>query len=224
MTTMTSISAIAGGLLGVRHAFEPDHLAAVATLAHDRSGWLRGAAVGAWWGVGHSAALMIVIAVLSWLDASIPDGVQRGAELLVATMLVVLGIRSIRNSYRNQPSSAPVEHSHRHLAHAHAGGAHSHFGERHRITVHWRPLLVGTVHGLAGSGALLLVVATTIDSTAGRLAYASMFGLGSVLGMATMSAASGAALRMVAPTKVVWTQRLIGASSVVTGMWWAMRL
>ncbi|MBP9087711.1 MAG: hypothetical protein KBG15_16430 [Kofleriaceae bacterium] len=235
MHATTLLSALAGGLLGVRHAFEPDHLAAVATLSErgtdeDRppSGvaLAKNALLGAWWGVGHTAALLVVIAVFSTINATMAPAVEQVFELAVAAMLMLLGVSAIVRSYRTvvrgpnmqRPSAT---HHHAQAAHTHAGGAHIHFGRNQVRTLHWRPLMVGSIHGLAGSGALLILVATQIDSVPGRLLYALMFGLGSVLGMAAMTAASGLMMQRVAASTQRWLHRGLGACSIAMGVWWA---
>ena len=230
MHAATLLTALAGGLLGVRHAFEPDHLAAVATLTDGGSTQTRqfsgvalakNALLGAWWGVGHTAALVAVIAVFSMINATMAPAIEQGFELVVAAMLMLLGVRAIMRSYRSAARGSLALHRHAQAAHSHTGGAHMHFGRDHVRTLHWRPLAVGAVHGLAGSGALLILVATHIDTVAGRLLYALMFGLGSVLGMAAMTVASGMMLHRLTGTTQRWLQRGLGACSIAMGVWWA---
>jgi hypothetical protein len=226
MQASVLLSALAGGLLGIRHAFEPDHLAAVSTLSADqargKASMLKNAMLGAWWGIGHTAALLIVIAGFSAINATVSPATEQAFELLVAAMLVALGVRAIWRSYHATPLGPERRHQHAHTTtHHHAGGAHVHFGRAGARTLHWRPLLVGSIHGLAGSGALLVLIAARIDSLAGRLLYALTFGLGSVLGMAAMTAASGLMLQRLAQPSQRWLHRGVGACSVVIGLWWA---
>jgi hypothetical protein len=178
-----------GSLLGMRHALEPDHLAAVSTLVTgERSTW-RAALLGACWGIGHTGALLAVGVVLVVLRAEMPAGLADLFELFVAFMLIALGLRAIYQSAR-QGASGPVRaHHHGRTIHAHhAAAAHIHIGT---WTLARRPLLVGAVHGLAGSGALTALVLTTLPSTWARIAYLGLFGLGSTLGMAALSGALG---------------------------------
>jgi High-affinity nickel-transport protein len=230
MHAATLLTALAGGLLGVRHAFEPDHLAAVATLTDGGATQTRqfsgvalakNALLGAWWGVGHTAALVTVIAGFSMINATMAPAIEKCFELIVAAMLMLLGVRAIVRSYRSAARGPLALHRHAQAAHSHAGGAHIHFGGSHIRTLHWRPLAVGAIHGLAGSGALLILVATHIDTVAGRLLYALMFGLGSVLGMAAMTAASGMVLHRLTSTTQHWLHRGLGACSIGMGVWWA---
>lgn len=238
MHTTTLLSALAGGLLGVRHAFEPDHLAAIAALTdrrpvhdidddrlHTGSTLTKNALLGAWWGVGHTAALVVVITGFSMLNARMAPAVEQVFELVVAAMLMLLGVRAIVRSYHSAARATDATHNRTHhhagAGHSHAGGAHTHFGRNPMRTLHWRPLLVGSIHGLAGSGALLVLVATQIDTVAGRLLYALMFGIGSVLGMAVMTAASGMLVQRLTNSTQRWLHRGLGACSIAMGMWWA---
>ena len=238
MHTTTLLSALAGGLLGVRHAFAPDHLAAIATLTdrcrlhdtddarpHGGSTLIKNALLGAWWGMGHTAALVVVITGFSMLNTTIAPALEQFFELVVAAMLMLLGLRAIVRSYHSA-TQAPDEtqngtHNHDDVAHRHAGSTHTHFGRNSIRTLHWRPLIVGSIHGLAGSGALLILVATQIDTVAGRLLYALMFGLGSVLGMAVMTAAGGMLLHRLTNSTQRWLHRGLGGCSIAMGVWWA---
>jgi hypothetical protein len=173
----------------MRHALEPDHLAAVSTLvAAERSGY-KAAWLGACWGAGHTLMLLVVGAVLVVLRAQMPPSAANAFEFVVAVMLVSLGLRAIYLAAR-QGTSGPVHpHHHGRVVHTHGGApAHVHFGA---WTLARRPLLIGAVHGLAGSGALTALVLTTLPSTPARLAYLAVFGLGSTLGMAALSGIVG---------------------------------
>jgi hypothetical protein len=178
-----------GSLLGMRHAFEPDHLAAVSTLvARERSGF-KAAFLGACWGIGHTASLLVIGTVLVVLRAAMPAPVSDFFEFCVALMLIGLGARAIYVAARQGHTGPAHVHHHGHMVHTHAGvAAHVHVG---RWTLASRPLLIGAVHGLAGSGALTALVVTTLPSTAARLTYMALFGLGSTLGMAALSGVLG---------------------------------
>lgn len=178
-----------GSLLGVRHALEPDHLAAVSTLIARERGRFRAALLGVFWGLGHTCSLVVTGAVLVMLRTEMPAAISDAFEFLVALMLVGLGTRAVYLAAR-QGAAGPVHvHQHGRLVHSHpAGRAHLHVG---RWTLARQPLIVGAVHGLAGSGALTALVLTTLPTTATRLAYISLFGLGSTLGMAVLSGLLG---------------------------------
>ena len=174
-----------GSLLGMRHALEPDHLAAVSTLVTGERNTYKAAFLGICWGLGHTFALIAVGTVLVVLRAQMPARVADAFELCVALMLIALGLRAIYLAARQGPAGPVHVHHHGHKVHVHQGAAaHIHIGA---WTLARRPLLVGAVHGLAGSGALTALVLTTLPSTAARLTYMVLFGLGSTLGMAALS-------------------------------------
>ena len=178
-----------GSLLGMRHALEPDHLAAVSTLVTGERSTYKAAFLGICWGLGHTFALIVVGTVLVVLRAEMPTRVADGFELCVALMLILLGLRAIYLAARHGPAGPAHLHHHGHTVHVHHGApAHIHIGT---WTLARRPLLVGAVHGLAGSGALTALVLTTLPSTAARLAYMIVFGLGSTFGMAALSGLLG---------------------------------
>jgi len=178
-----------GSLLGMRHALEPDHLAAVSTLVSGERSSYKAAFLGACWGLGHTLALVAVGAVVVILRAELPARVSNIFEFGVAVMLVGLGLRAIYLATR-QGRGGPVQaHHHGRTIHVHpAAVAHIHIGA---WTLARRPLLVGAVHGLAGSGALTALVLTTLPTTTARLIYMTLFGLGSTLGMAALSGVLG---------------------------------
>jgi hypothetical protein len=209
-----------GSLLGMRHALEADHLAAVTTLiSRERSG-LRAALLGLWWGLGHTASLVVVGATLVVLRAEMPSAAADVFEFGVAIMLVALGVRAIVQAAR-QGSEGPASlHRHGRLVHSHRGVAsHLHVGT---WTLARRPLLVGAVHGLAGSGALTALVLATLPSTGTRLAYVLLFGLGSTLSMAAMSGMLGWPLaRLGTHHAVIRAVTLaVGCFSTLLGLVW----
>ena len=139
-----------GSLLGMRHALEPDHLMAVSTLVTRERGGAKAALLGACWGLGHTVALVGVGAVLVFLRAELPPRVADVFELLVAVMLVALGARAVLQAVRQgEPGHL---HPQAFAVHSHSGlDAHVHIGT---WTLARRPLIVGMMHGLAGSGAV----------------------------------------------------------------------
>jgi threonine/homoserine/homoserine lactone efflux protein len=200
-----------GILLGMRHALEPDHLAAVSTLVTAERSPTRGALLGAFWGLGHSLALLVVGVSLALLHAEMPGRLADGFELAVAAMLILLGLRAI----------ARARHAHDH--------PHPHDRERdhhHPRRLGTRPLVVGIVHGLAGSGALTALVVASLPSTASRLAYIGLFGLGSVMGMAFLSGLAGLPLAAVQrrPRAGRWVSAAAGLLSAGLGVAWGWPL
>jgi len=178
-----------GSLLGMRHALEPDHLAAVSTLVTGERSSYKAAFLGVCWGLGHTLTLVAVGTVLVILRAEMPVRASDAFELSVALMLVGLGLRAIYLAARQGAAGPAYVHHHGSRVHVHPGTpAHIHIGT---WTLARRPLLVGAIHGLAGSGALTALVVTTLPSTAARLTYMVVFGLGSTLGMAALSGLLG---------------------------------
>lgn len=213
-----------GSLLGMRHALEPDHLAAVSTLvSRERSGY-RAALLGACWGLGHTLSLVLVGAALVVLRAEMPARATDLFEFAVALMLVGLGLRAIYLAARQGPLGPAHVHHHGRVVHEHAGApAHVHLGS---WTLARRPLLVGAVHGLAGSGALTALVLATLPSTSARLAYMLLFGLGSTVGMAALSGLLGWPLARFGKHQTVarGVSLLVGCLSTVLGMAWGYPL
>jgi hypothetical protein len=213
-----------GSLLGMRHALEPDHLVAVSTLvSHERSAY-KAALLGICWGLGHTFSLIVVGASLVLLRAEMPANVADAFELVVALMLVGLGLRAILLAARQGPAGPARIHHHGRLVHHHAGAAaHVHIGG---WTLARRPLLVGAVHGLAGSGALTALVVTTLPSTAARLTYMALFGLGSTLGMAALSGILGWPIARMGKHEGLarGVSLLVGCTCVVLGVLWGYPL
>ncbi|HEY7286373.1 MAG TPA: hypothetical protein VH497_13070 [Vicinamibacterales bacterium] len=209
-----------GSLLGMRHALEPDHLAAVTTLVSAERSSYKAAFLGACWGLGHTFALVLVGAVLVALRAEMPPYVAELFEFFVALMLILLGLRAMAQAMR-QGDAGPVR-AHRHGGVVHAHGAsvpHVHIGT---WTLARRPLIVGAVHGLAGSGALTALVLATLPTTAAQLTYVGLFGLGSTLGMAALSGLLGWPLaRLGANHRVARSVSLVvGCASTLLGIAW----
>jgi high-affinity nickel-transport protein len=184
-----------GFALGMRHALDADHVAAVSTIVSARRSLLGSSLVGALWGFGHTLALVVVAVLVVALRTSVPPHVAHALELAVAVMLVTLGVNLLRTLWQGG------------LLHLHA---HAH----HLTRVGGRPLLVGALHGLAGSGALTLAVAASVPSPARALAYVGVFGLGSVVGMMLMSILLSLPL-LLAARRFAGAERLLAAGAAV---------
>ena len=213
-----------GSLLGMRHALEPDHLTAVSTLVTGERNSYRAAMLGAFWGLGHTCSLVVVGAILIVLRAEMPARVVDLFELFVAIMLVGLGIRAIVLAVRQGPLGPTHTHQHRHVMHSHAGATpHVHVG---RWTLARRPLLVGAVHGLAGSGALTALVLATLTSTTARITYMALFGFGSTLGMAVLSGLLGWPLAKIGANRTMMRALsvTVGCLSIGLGIFWGYPL
>ena len=216
---------ILGLLLGARHALEPDHLAAVSVLSTERPDVRGGALLGAFWGAGHTAALLAVAAVLAVLRIELPSRVADGFELCVAVMLVGLGLRALRRAVRDGGAGlAATAHAHGGTVHHHAGApAHVHLGP---WTLARRPFLVGIVHGLAGSGALTALAGASLPDWPSRLGFMVLFGLGSVAGMAVLSGMVGWPLARLGrrPAVGALVSGAAGALSTALGVAWGWPL
>ena len=177
--------------LGVRHAFEPDHLAAVSTLA-TRQGQgraLQAAWLGLAWGLGHTASVGVVALLMIAGGLTLPARLWPAADAVVGLLLVVLGAsvlwryaRGRWHMHRHAHAGEGAPHLHLH-SHAH-GGAHAHTHAR------WdgrRSLGFGLLHGLAGSGAIVVLLVATVPTAGLKLAYVATFGAGTVLGMLAVS-------------------------------------
>ena len=179
-----------GFALGFRHALDPDHLVAVSTIVSRNSSIVRSSFAGALWGFGHTAALFICGAIVLALRLRIPESFVAAAEMAVAIMLVLLGINALWRAIRSS-------RLHVHF-HTHDGRRHIHFhahktqdlavhNHPHVFHVGFRSFLVGMVHGLAGTGALMIVVIAAAPSFVAGSIYILIFGLGSVGGMLLLS-------------------------------------
>ena len=179
-----------GFVLGLKHALDADHLAAVSTIATERRSLLSSSLVGAFWGLGHTISLMIAGVLIILLHFEIGERTSKALEFCVALMLIALGISALWKLIRGGRIHV---HVHEHDGHWHAH-PHVHDG-KHRDEPHThhgfktgaRPLLIGMVHGMAGSAALTLLVLTTIPSPAIGFLYIAIFGIGSIGGMMIMS-------------------------------------
>jgi high-affinity nickel-transport protein len=217
----TTAAVSLGLLVGARHALEPDHLAAVSTLVTSTRSARGAAALGLLWGIGHTVALLAVGSALVVVDGALPARLGAAFELAVAIMLVLLGARAVVRGVRNRDGS-PRPHRHGGIEHVHAGaGEHVHLGRR---AVAWRPLTIGLVHGLAGSGALTALAFAELPSRSARIVYMVVFGGGSVAGMAVATGLAGVALQHVARGDRTrrWLAITSGLVSCCVGVTWAL--
>ncbi len=179
-----------GIILGLRHALDPDHVVAVSTIVSEYRNPLRSFWVGISWGLGHTTTLFIIGIVIIALRLTIPERMALFLEFAVGTMLVALGAQVIYNFQKkrvHQHAHGHEEDAHTHF-HSHAENP-AHSPEHHGVRGIGKPFFrkksffIGTVHGLAGSAALTLLVLASIDSALAGMGYILLFGLGSVLSM-----------------------------------------
>lgn len=177
---------VAGFVIGLRHALDADHLSAVSAIVSDHKSLWSSSLVGGMWGVGHTISLFVIGALVIYLKIAISETTEAVLEAVVGVMLLVLGINVLRKLF-----SAEKLHAHEHV---HAGHSHTHIhvheaGERPGAHHSFSPrsVVVGMIHGLAGSAGLMLVILPTIESTTVAMAFILVFGIGSVGGMIVMS-------------------------------------
>ena len=245
-TSFTSVGVFAllglGFVFGLKHATEVDHVVAVSTIVSEHRNVMRSALVGGLWGAGHTASLIIVGLLVLVFRVAIPLPVANWLEFGVALMIIALGVLALTRVLRKR---ADV-HLHRHLhRHSHDGQSHVHVHFHEHGTEHasatspdsptsshshaiarlgFKPLLVGAMHGLAGSAALTLLVLTQIQSVSLGLLYLGLFGIGSTVGMLLMSGLIGLpfALSGRRLTGISYAlQSAAGMLSIAFGLWYA---
>ena len=224
-----------GLVYGLKHATEVDHIVAVSTIVSEHRKLSHAAWVGGLWGAGHTISLAVVGSLVLAMRVVIPERLAGFLELGVALMIIFLGISATARAFGRRGDFHLHEHTHDDVAHVHlhfhepstrhAGPVKSH---SHAIRqVGFKPVLVGAVHGLAGSAALTLLVLTQIRSMTLGLLYLGMFGLGSMAGMLLMSGVVGLPFVLSARrlTRVHYNlQMAAGALSVCFGLWYAYEI
>ncbi|UGY15553.1 urease accessory protein [Bradyrhizobium septentrionale] len=215
-----------GFLLGMQHALEPDHIAAVSSIAARRTHVGDIVKHGLTWGLGHTMTLFIFAGAAILLGRAIPETVAQPIETAVGVMLVGLGAHLWWRLWRDRVHF----HTHSHgdgTAHFHA---HSHAGEflpharaahSHAHGFRWRTLLVGLMHGMAGSAALLVLTVSQAPNPVTGLGYVALFGVGSMIGMGVLS--SVIAVPLAASARwLTWANRglqiAVGAVTIAIGI------
>lgn len=188
-----------GFLIGMRHALEADHVAAVSSLATGTRSASQCVKQGVFWGIGHTLTLFLFGSVVLLLDGVLPSRLASGLELAVGVMLVLLGVDVLRRLVRERIHFHVHDHDDgvRHF-HGHSHTAESEHREHrhaHRREVPWRALVVGLVHGMAGSAVLVVLTLQNAPNVASGLLYILLFGVGSIVGMALLSMAIALPLR-----------------------------
>lgn len=216
-----------GLVVGLEHAFEPDHIAAVSTqISKNRiakkltiqlikESVTESSILGALWGAGHTTTLVFMGLLVYALAITIQEQVFAGLEIVVGVMLVFLGITTVLNK-------KVFRLKHRH-PHQHNDGTihfdeHDHTDSNH-IHGH-KSYVIGLVHGLAGSGSLVVLTAVTLNNVGMVLSFILIFGVGSILGMALIAGLMG--MPLVFANRVVVIQRIFrytaGAFSLLIGI------
>jgi len=217
-----------GFLLGLKHATDADHVVAVTTFVSQERSLLRSCWIGLFWGTGHSLSLAVAGTLILLFKINLSERVTGWLELVVAVMLVGLGARVLyqlsseklklhRHPHSHVPGKAPHIHWHLHAS----GKPDEHSGWLH---LSLRPLVVGMVHGAAGTGALMLLVLSTIQSSVQALLYILIFGIGSIAGMLVVSTLLAVPLHWAARNVASgyrFVQAAAGVFSCVFGVWLA---
>ena len=227
-----------GFILGLKHATEADHLAAVSTIVSEKRSIWQSATVGILWGTGHTLSLLAAGIVVIAFGVVIPERVANLLELGVALMIIFLGTRLLYVVLRKRQTVHVHQHTHGGKPHTHLhfhDKRHEHLpvtahDEAHSGMYGWRPVIVGIVHGLAGSAALTLLVLSEVVRNGTAVlgfVYLLVFGLGSIGGMLLMSMLIGLPIsvgfgffqRALLPMRV-----LAGVLSTSFGIFYAFRL
>lgn len=220
--TLFSVLAL-GFFLGIRHATDADHVVAVTTIVTRERTPGAAMAVGALWGVGHTLTILVVGGAIVVFGVVIPPKLGMSMEMSVAAMLIVLGLYNLTSAASQIDRSA---HAALHARHE----PHDHHEQQAPPSERWfarfgvsglRPMIVGIVHGLAGSAAVALLVLATIRDVWSALLYLLVFGVGTVAGMALLTTAM--AVPMVAVSRRFGSieqllRRVAGAASIAFGL------
>jgi sulfite exporter TauE/SafE len=219
METSAFVVLALGFFLGLKHAIEADHLAAVSTIVSERKSLWGSALVGGIWGLGHTISLVAAGVFVLVLNFRISEQTERILEFGVGIMLLLLGLNVFRKIARGGKIHV---HTHEHGAREHA---HIHVHEHsavdapdthHGFKFSPKALLIGMVHGLAGSAALMLLVIPTIESRPLGLLYIAIFGLGSIGGMMLMSLVVGLPFHLTAARFNRYNNILQGVAGLVS--------
>jgi cytochrome c biogenesis protein CcdA len=214
-------------LLGLRHASDPDHLAAVTTLiaSEEQERIRKTTSMGLLWGLGHGTTLIAVGLPLVLLGQYLPERVGQGAEVAIGAIIVVLAVRLLvrwhRGVFHAHAHSHEGGETHRHL-HSHADGSvHDH---AHNVTLR-TPLSaygVGLVHGVGGSGGITLILLSTIPNTSEAVAALLVFVAGTAVSMALLSTAFGLAIAT-GPVRRNFERvaPVLGVLAAAFGIWYA---
>lgn len=221
------ISALGVGfLLGLRHALDADHVAAVSTFLSRHRGVYRSCVVGTFWGLGHTGALLLAALAATVLRLRIPPDVSKALEAVVACVVIALGANVLLHAlgsvrvHRHQHTHGGAPHRHLHV---HVGRTASHT-HGHVFRAGQRPLLMGALHGLAGSAALPLLVLATMPSALAALLYITVFGVGSTVGMLVVSGLVGIPFAFGGASERVRVALQIGVGMASVGIGVAMLL
>ncbi|OXS76770.1 sulfite exporter TauE/SafE family protein [Domibacillus enclensis] len=187
-----------GFTLGIKHATEPDHVIAVSTIASQTKKLSRSSLAGVFWGLGHTATLLVIGVTAIALGQHIPENVATLLEFFVGVMLVYLGINGIRKN--------PVIEE----------GKQQHF--------HKKSFVIGVIHGLAGSAAMVLLTAAAADTGAEAFQYILLFGAGTIVGMLLFTTLLGLPFLVASKKSIpLFLMRATSLISIVYGLYYMIQ-
>lgn len=234
---------VIGFFLGMRHATDPDHVIAVSTIVSQQRNAKRAALIGVFWGLGHTVTIFVVGSAIILFNLVIPVRLGLAMELSVGFMLILLGgwnlvsfVHSVPAGQISGNQNLATVHSHPHShgdyihshPHGHAPEAHPHAPEQNplarldRTLGSWtlyqvfRPLVVGIIHGLAGSAAVALLILASIRNSSWAIAYLLVFGVGTIAGMMLITMSMASAFRFVGDRFQTFGRRLAMVSGLVS--------
>jgi high-affinity nickel permease len=211
-------------LLGLRHASDPDHLVAVTSLVAAEDGDTRKAArLGAWWGIGHAGALVALGIPLIAFKTELPGWLESGAEKAIGLVILVLAARVIYKWARGDYRATSHEHDHGHAnrRHLRRGDGHGHAHVKVRSPA--QALSIGLLHGLAGTGAIVLLLIAALPSRLEAAAALAVFAPMSIVSMAACTAAFAWVLTrpLIEPLYRTVLIPALGSFGMVFGLWYA---
>jgi high-affinity nickel-transport protein len=199
-----------GFFLGMRHATDADHVVAVTTIVCQQRSVRSAAWTGIFWGIGHSLTVIVVGGAIAGLGLVVTERLGLSLELSVAVMLLFLGLLNLNAAFHWFGSAANPN-----SAHAHESARMESWLANFSPGSALRPLLIGCVHGLAGSAAVALLVLPLIHNGLSALAYLLVFGAGTIAGMMLITAAIAVPVRYAAAQSTGW-HRLVGGFAGAT--------
>ena len=177
-------------LLGLRHASDPDHLVAVTSLVAAEDGDTRKAAgLGAWWGVGHAASLLVLGIPLIAFKAQLPAWLESGAEKGIGLVILALAARVIVKWARGDYRAGAHDHDDGHSLRRHLRRGNGHAHRHVRVRSRGQALSIGLLHGLAGTGAVVLLLIAALPTQFEAALALAVFAPMSVVSMAACTAA-----------------------------------
>jgi high-affinity nickel permease len=210
-------------VLGLRHASDPDHLVAVTSLvAADDGDTRRAARLGAWWGLGHAAALLAIGIPLIAFKTELPASLESAAEKAIGAVILLLALRVIAKWVRGDFRASAHEHgdgAHAHRRHLRRAGEHRHAAVRSPA----QAVGIGALHGLAGTGAVVLLLIAALPTQLEAALALAVFAPMSIVSMAACTAAFAWVLTrpMVEPVYRTVLIPGLGLFGVMFGLWYA---